>query len=98
MAEERKDQAMRVIERTEGHYEVQDVEFGTVYRWTSETVVVACDCGERQLLSSFATTCEACGADHAAVFRGESVARQPQDETLHPWRYAKDREDARMPF
>ena len=35
MAEVRKEQVMRVIERTEGHYEAQDVEFGTVYRWTS---------------------------------------------------------------
>jgi len=98
MAEERKEQVMRVIERIEGHYEAQDVEFGTVYRWTSETMVVACDCGERQLLSGFATTCERCGADHAAVFRGESVASQPEDDKLHPWRYAKDREDARIPF
>lgn len=89
---------MRVIERTEGHYEAQDVEFGTVYRWASETAVVACDCGERQLLSGSATTCERCGADHAAVFRGESVARQPEDETLHPWRYAKDSEGAGIPF
>jgi hypothetical protein len=25
---------MRVIERIEGHYEAQEVEFGRVYRWT----------------------------------------------------------------
>ena len=29
---------MRVIERIEGHYEAQEVEFGRVYRWTPETV------------------------------------------------------------
>ncbi len=27
---------MQVIERTEGHYDVEEVEFGTVYRWCPE--------------------------------------------------------------
>ena len=49
---------MWVIERIEGYYEAQEVEFGRVYRWTPETVVIACDCGERLLLTGFATTCE----------------------------------------
>jgi (Z)-2-((N-methylformamido)methylene)-5-hydroxybutyrolactone dehydrogenase len=35
----------KVIERVEAHYEVQDVEMGTVYRWHPESVVVECYCG-----------------------------------------------------
>lgn len=39
---------MKVIERTAAHYDVQEVEFGTVYRWCPETAVVECECGERE--------------------------------------------------
>jgi hypothetical protein len=73
---------MRVIERIEGHYEAQEVEFGRVYRWTPETVVIDCDCRERLLLTGFATTCKGCGADR----------------TLHPWRYARDRVGSGIPY
>jgi hypothetical protein len=31
---------MEVIERTKGHYDVQEVQFGTVYKWCPERVVV----------------------------------------------------------
>jgi hypothetical protein len=37
---------VRVIERVRGHYEVQEVECGKVYKWRPESVVVACECGE----------------------------------------------------
>ena len=89
---------MRVIELIEGHYEAQEVEFGRVYRWTPETVVIACDCRERLLLTSSATTCKGCGADHTATFRDEGVLRQPEDRTLHPWRYARDRVGSGIPY
>jgi (Z)-2-((N-methylformamido)methylene)-5-hydroxybutyrolactone dehydrogenase len=36
----------KVIERVEAHYEVQDVEMGTVYRWQPESIVVECYCGK----------------------------------------------------
>lgn len=85
-----------VIERAEGRYEVQDVEFGRVYRWRPERVVVECDCGERAALTCSETTCR-CGADHAAVVREELVVCS-EDEALHPWRYAGDREDAGLPY
>lgn len=88
---------MQVIEHTEGYYEAQNVEFDRVYRWSPETVVVACDCGERLLLTGFAITCDGCGADHAVV-RGELIAGRPGDEALHPWRYTKDREGAGVPY
>jgi hypothetical protein len=96
--QQREETAMQIIEHTEGHYEAQDVEFGRVYRWNPETVEVACDCGERLLLTGLATTCDGCGADHAATVRGGLAARRLGDEALHPWRYAKDREGAGVPY
>ena len=87
-----------VIERTEGHYEVQEVEFGRVYRWCPGCVIVECECGERLTLTSSVTTCRWCGADHTSVVREGSPAGRLGDETLHPWRYAKDREDTGLPY
>ncbi len=40
-----------VTEHTEGSYEVQDVQFGKVYKWRPENVVVRCECGERATLT-----------------------------------------------
>ena len=88
-----------MIERTEGHYEVQEVEFGRVYRWCPESVLVECDCGERLTLTISMTTCRGCGTDYVEVVREELTAgRSGDDEALHPWRYARDREDAGLPF
>jgi hypothetical protein len=88
---------MQVIERTEGHYDVQEVQFGTVYRWCPECIVVECDCGERLTLTYSESTCPACGADHAAIIWEELSARGVGDETIHPWHYAGDRQDVGLP-
>jgi hypothetical protein len=85
-----------VIERAEGRYEVQDVEFGRVYRWRPEQVVVECDCGSRAILTASEITCR-CGVDHAAAVREELVGCY-EDETLHPWRYAGNSEDTGLPY
>ena len=87
------------LERIEGHYEAQDVEFGRVYRWWPKCVVVECECGQRLSLTSSMTTCRWCGTDHAAAVREEEVVGHQQlgDEVLHPWRYARDREDVGIP-
>jgi len=85
------------IERTVGHYEVQEVEFGRVYRWCPGCVVVECDCGERLSLTGSATVCS-CGLDHAAEVNEELAAGRSGDEALHPWRYARGREEAGIPF
>jgi len=66
---------MEVIERTEGRYDAHEVEFGTVYRWCLECVVVECDYGERAILTVSTTTCGECGADHAAAVQEELNAR-----------------------
>ncbi len=89
---------MQIIERTRERYEVQKVEFGRVYRWCPECVVVECDCGEKSILTASTSTCAGCGADHATVVRGESAAGRLESEALHPWRYAKDSRDAGLPY
>ena len=58
---------LKVIERTEGGYEVQDAPFGKVYKWCPENVVVKCECGERLALTSLETTCGRCGVDHEST-------------------------------
>ena len=88
---------MQFIERTEGHYDVQEVQFGTVYRWCPECVVVECYYGERQTLTHSQSTCPACGADHASIVREELAARRVGDETIHPWHYAENRQDGGLP-
>ena len=91
-----------VVERTEGHYEVQEVEFGRVYRWCPKRVIVECECGERMTLASPMTTCVGCGTDHAALVREWLTAEQREevdDEALHPWRQeVRDYEGEALPY
>ena len=89
---------MRIIERLEGHYEAQDVEFGRVYGWCPESVLIECACGrrstyKREALIVSVITCE-CRRDNTADIRAELVVQplEYKDEALHPWRYARDRE------
>jgi hypothetical protein len=90
---------LTVIERTEGHYEVQEVEFGRVYRWCPECVDIECECGERLPLTAYSTaTCPRCGVNHAATLLEELTVERLEDQTLHPWRYSTtDLEDAGLP-
>jgi hypothetical protein len=39
--------AVRIIERLAARYEAQEVEYGRVYRWCPETIVLQCDCDKR---------------------------------------------------
>ncbi len=89
---------MQVIESTEGHYDVHEVEFGTVYKWFPGCVVVECDCGERTTLSGLETICGWCGADHATVIREELDACRLEDEAMHPWHSAREHEDTGLPY
>ena len=95
----RKGQVMvAIVEQTEGHYDVQEVEFGRVYRWCLQCVIVDCDCGERLSLTASSTAvCRRCGADHTATVRAELAPKRLGDEVLRPWRYAGDREGAGLP-
>lgn len=85
------------IERTGGYYEVQEVEFGLIYRWCPERFAVECDCGERLVITDGSEAACECGADHTSAVRGERTAGRPGDEALHPWRYAGDRESVGLP-
>jgi hypothetical protein len=77
-----------VIERVQAHYEVEEVEMGTVYRWCPESAVVDCGCGEVLTLGASASTCVECGANHAALV-GEVLEARPVDKEVdHPWRLA----------
>jgi hypothetical protein len=84
---------VRIVERIPGHYEIQGVQdFGRVYRWCPEQVVLECEaCGARrtskrsELISSL-ITCE-CGARCSARVREELlIDTSPEEEDLHPWR------------
>jgi hypothetical protein len=87
----------KVIERIGGRYQVQEVEFGQVYKWCPECVV-ECDCGETWIVAPSETACGWCGQDHAAILHEEANVEQGGDEAVHPWRYVGDREDAGIPF
>lgn len=89
---------VKIIGRTDGCYEVEDVEYGRVYKWCPESVAVECDCGERLTLTFAETTCGKCSVDHAVIVREELAAKQVEDEAMHPWRYAREREEAGLPF
>jgi hypothetical protein len=94
----KEDITVRVLERAQGRYEAQDLEFGKVYRWCPERVMVECDCGERLTLTASRTAC-GCGADHAAFVREAlAILRQPGDEAAHPWRSWCSSKDSGIPF
>ena len=80
---------VKVIERVEACYDVQEVEFGTVYRWRPQSVLIECACGEMVGLTASETTCEECGAEHTGLVREDLTERQlERDEEVHPWRYS----------
>jgi hypothetical protein len=81
-----------IIERIEGHYDVQKTPYGEAYVWCPERVVVECDCGQRLALTDSDTVC-GCGADHASLVR-EVLAHQrashPWESDYHEWRNNQD--------
>ena len=87
---------MQVSERVEGHYEIQDEQFGKAYAWRPGHLVIECYCGQVLTITDSASIC-GCGADHESTFREELCAGRLGDETLHPWRCTRNVEDAGMP-
>jgi len=90
---------LTAIERTEGRYEVQEVDFGRVYRWCPERVDIECGCGERLNFTAVsAATCPRCGTNHTATVGAAPAAGGSEDQALHPWRYdAGNLKDAGLP-
>lgn len=98
----------RIIEHIAEHYDVQEAEFGRVYVWCPEGIVVECECGEKlsikrsDLINNTAATCE-CGKDQTSSIR-EAVQDEvsghlfEDDEAVHPWRYWHTSEDTGIPF
>ena len=87
-----------IAQRSGGHYDVEEVEFGKVYRWRPERIKVACGCGQVTPLTTASTaTCDQCGANLAVVLQEEPAAGQLRDETIHPWRYDRDCEGDGLP-
>jgi hypothetical protein len=96
-------QLAKVIECAQARYEVQDVEFGKVYKWRPKQVLVECRCGQRLSLTASRTSCLECGTDHELAVKEVSADEHQSDQTLHPWRYyysedSEDRESAGLPF
>jgi hypothetical protein len=83
---------VKVIERVWKRYEVQDVEFGKVYTWRPERIVVECECGRRLSITGATTSCAKCGSDHTDPSRNESAEVYRSYDALHPRRYSEDRE------
>ena len=90
-------QRAKIIKRVRGYYEYQEVPFGVVYRWHPGYLLLECRCGARQALTCFAATCGECGADYTSVVQEELAGQCSEDEALHPWRYAGDREGLGLP-
>jgi hypothetical protein len=88
----------KYIERVDARYEVQDVEFGKVYKWRPERIAVGCHCGKNLSLTASRTSCVECGHDHMLAVQEASRNGRQSDETLHPWRFVEDREDVGIPF
>ena len=85
---------MQIIERVAEHYDTQEMEFGRIYRWCPECVVVECDCGKRMTLKrsdiiSSGFICEECSAKVSPSIREEVVIEllDEDDAAIHPWHY-----------
>ena len=96
----------KIVERVAGHYDTQELEFGTTYIWCPESVVLECTkCAKKMTLtrSELIDTqpdCE-CGKGHSASAR-EEVVLELVDEDYevhhHPWRYWHPTKDTGIPF
>ena len=65
----------KVIECARARYEVEEVEYGKVYIWRPESLVVECECGEETVLTRSETACEECGAEHTGIVREDLSER-----------------------
>ena len=74
----------QIKERIEGHYEVEEIPYGRVYKWTPGHALVACDCGQLLFVDPATTaTCPECGADYAGAVEGLEGRPLVQDETYY---------------
>jgi hypothetical protein len=79
----------KILERIEGHYEVDEGPFSRAYVWHPAYVTLECECGERFTLTATSTTATCrCGIDHISRIRGiqEREARLTE-KIKHPWHH-----------
>jgi hypothetical protein len=77
----------QIIERVEAHYEVQEVEMGTVYRWCPESVVIECDCEQTFTTEGdMVTSCPRCDAEHIGVASEQEGKPLTEEEAYRPVR------------
>ena len=88
----------QVIWGAEGRYDAKEVEFGKVYRWRPENIVIECDCGQKPTFTRSRTTCDECGADHAVLIREWLESTPLKEDKRHPWHYASYSEETGLPF
>jgi hypothetical protein len=72
-----------IRERVEGHYEVEEVPYGEVYKWTPGHALVECECGQLILVDATTTTCP-CGADYTAVVQRLAGETLEEDKVYDP--------------
>ena len=96
----------KIVERVAGHYDTQELEFGTTYIWCPESVVLECShCAKKMTLTRselIATQpeCE-CGKGRTALAREEVVIElvdEDYEAHHHPWRYWHTTRDTGIPF
>jgi len=74
----------QIKERIEGHYEVEEVPYGRVYKWTPGYALVECEeCGQLTIVDAVATACPKCGADYTTVARGLGGKPLEEDEAYY---------------
>jgi hypothetical protein len=91
-------QEAKIIERVGGYYEHQEVPFGVVYRWHPGYLLLKCGCGASQALTCSEATCSECGTDYTSVVQEELAGQCSEEEALHPWHYAGEREGLGLPY
>ena len=101
---ERDSVPLKVIERVDARYDIQELQVGKVYKWRPESLLIECECGQRTTITVPDTTCEECGKEHIDLLREDlrdhrrGRQRRLGEEDLHPWRYAEDSEEEEDPI
>ena len=76
---------MHVGERVAGHYDVEEVEFGKVYKWVPANARIECDCGQSiTVKDATAASCPRCGAEHKGIVKGLGDTLLTKEETYYP--------------
>ena len=75
---------MQVVECTAGHYEAQEVEWGTVFTWVPGNALVECGCGQLFAAEGAMAACPKCGADHGGVVRELEYKALTEEEVYYP--------------